>query len=136
MVPRDFFLRFPDYKFAIMRDTGRSFETIFMKFTWWVPIHQWVNPIVFGNNRPNRTTGMGENVPPKPVFCIYLTGTCFFEEQSSKLYSVPHFAQKRLYSFLSSDAPFPRKWSCPPKSFFCSYVGKGFFFFFLLRKNC
>ncbi len=43
-------------------DTGRSFEPIFMKFTWLVRVHSWVNPIVFGNNRPNRTTDMKENV--------------------------------------------------------------------------
>ncbi len=47
--------------------TGRSFEPIFMKFTWLVQIHPWVNPIVFGNNQPNRTTDMGKNVAPKPV---------------------------------------------------------------------
>ncbi len=33
-------------------------------------VHSWVNPIVFGNNRPNRTTNMGESVPLKPVFQV------------------------------------------------------------------
>ncbi len=52
-------------------DTGRSFDPIFMKFTWFVRVHSWVKPIVvFGNNRPNKTTYMGENVPPKPVFRV------------------------------------------------------------------
>ncbi len=52
-------------------DTGRSFDPIFMKFSWLVRVHSsWVNPIVFGNNRPNRTTDVGENVPPKPVFRV------------------------------------------------------------------
>ncbi len=32
--------------------------------------HSRVNPIVFGNKRSNRTTDMGENVPPKPVFRV------------------------------------------------------------------
>ncbi len=29
-----------------------------------------------------------------------------------------HFSQKRLYSFLSSDAPFPQKWSSPSRNSF------------------
>ncbi len=33
----------------------------------------WVNSTVFGNNRPNRTTDMGGNMPPKPVFCLSFT---------------------------------------------------------------
>ncbi len=55
-----------------MHDTCRSFELVFMKFT-----REWVDPIVFGNNRPNRTTDMGENVSPKPVS----DGIGFFEEK-------------------------------------------------------
>ncbi len=51
-------------------NTGRSFDPILMKFTWLVRVHSWVNPIVFRNSRPNRTTDMGENVPPKPVFRV------------------------------------------------------------------
>ncbi len=49
-------------------DTGRSFDPIFMKFTWLVRVHSGVNPIVFGNNRPNRTTYMGKNVPQNQFF--------------------------------------------------------------------
>ncbi len=49
-------------------DTSRSFELIFMKFTRLVRVHPWVNPIVFGNNQPNRTTDMGENVPQNQFF--------------------------------------------------------------------
>ncbi len=45
-------------------DTGRSFEPIFMKFTWLVRVHSWVNPIIFRNNRLNKTTDMMENVLP------------------------------------------------------------------------
>ncbi len=41
----------------------RTRTPIFMKFTWLVRVHSWVTPIVFGNNRPNRTTYMGKNVP-------------------------------------------------------------------------
>ncbi len=48
----------------------KLFEPIFIKLTWLVRVHSWVNPVVFGNNRPNRATNMGENVPPKPVFRV------------------------------------------------------------------
>ncbi len=80
-----FVLKVPDYEsemliylyiyihiYACIRsyDTVRSVDPIFMKLTWLVRVHSWVNPIVFGNNRPNRTTDMGENVPPKPIFRV------------------------------------------------------------------
>ncbi len=74
-----FVLKVPDYESAMFiyiyvcirsYDTGRSFDPIFMKFTWLVRVHSKVDPIVFGNNRPNRTTDMGKNVPPKPVFRV------------------------------------------------------------------
>ncbi len=51
-------------------DTCRSFDPIFMKFTWLVRAPSWVNHFVFGNNLPSRTTYMGENMPPKPVFGV------------------------------------------------------------------
>ncbi len=51
-------------------DTGRSFELIFMKFIPLMRVHSWVNPIVFGNNWPNRTADMGKNVLPKLVFRV------------------------------------------------------------------
>ncbi len=72
-----FVFKIPDYKSVMLlylyicirtRDTGRSFEPIFMKFTQLGRAHSRVNPIVFGNNRPNRTTDMGENVPPNQFF--------------------------------------------------------------------
>ncbi len=72
-----FVLEVPDYEstmliyiFIYIRsyDISRGFDQTFMKFTWLVRVYSWVNPIVFGNNGPNRTTYMGENVPPKQVF--------------------------------------------------------------------
>ncbi len=74
-------LKVPDYETAMLiylyicirtHDTRRSFEPICTKFTWFVRVHSWVNPIIFGNNRPYRTTYMEENVPPKPVFRVYV----------------------------------------------------------------
>ncbi len=42
----------PDYEYAMLI----------------VRAHPWMNPIVFGNNRPNKTTDTGENVAPKTSF--------------------------------------------------------------------
>ncbi len=58
------------YIYKRWNDAGRSFESIFMKFTWLVRVHSWVNPIVLGNNWPNRTTYIGENMPPKSIFRV------------------------------------------------------------------
>ncbi len=44
-------------------DIGRHFELIFLKFTWLMQVHPWMNLVVFGNNRPNRTINIGENEP-------------------------------------------------------------------------
>ncbi len=78
-VLRFFVLKVPDYESAMLmyfyifkKLRYRShFDPIFMKFRWLVRVHSWVNPIVFGNSLPNRTTtDMGENVPPKRVFRV------------------------------------------------------------------
>ncbi len=39
---------------------GCSFEPIFLKLTRLVQVHPWVKLIVFGNNRSNKTTGIGK----------------------------------------------------------------------------
>ncbi len=53
-------------------DTGHSFEPIFTKFPWLAWVLALVNPFFFFffliNNRSNRSTNMGEDVPPKLVF--------------------------------------------------------------------
>ncbi len=48
-----FVLKVPNYKSPISiylrirtHDTGRSFEPIFMKFTWLALVHPWVNTVV------------------------------------------------------------------------------------------
>ncbi len=64
-------------------DTSHNFEPIFLKFAQ-------VNPIVFGNNQPNRITGMGENVPQNWFFGFHSAGMDFFEEKILELYVVPY----------------------------------------------
>ncbi len=54
-------------------DTGHSFQPIFIKFTRFVRVRTWVNPTVFGYNRPSRTTDIRENVSPKQVFPVSLS---------------------------------------------------------------
>ncbi len=61
---------------------GSSFKPIFMKFTWLVRVYSWVNPIVFGNNRPNRNTEKGENVPQNQFFGFKSDSMRFFEEKT------------------------------------------------------
>ncbi len=61
--------RFSAYNNYYCDHTDSSFEPIFMKFTWLVRVHTWVNPTMFfRNNQSTRTTDMEENVPPKLVF--------------------------------------------------------------------
>ncbi len=80
----------------------------------------------FGNNRFNRTTDMGENVPW--FFSFHSASMGFFKEKISKTFSVPHFPCRRLYSFSSSNTPFPEKWSCPRKNYFSQLFWNYFFF--------
>ncbi len=53
-------------------------ELIFMKFAQLVRVYTWVNPVVFGNNWHNKTSDMGENMPPKTVFGIHSADMFFF----------------------------------------------------------
>ncbi len=39
--------------------------------------------IIFGNNRPNRITDLGENVPPKPVFRLFIQPVRGFLEKKT-----------------------------------------------------
>ncbi len=48
-------------------DTGCSFEPIFMKFTWLVRLHSWVNPIVLETIGPIEPQIWGK-CTPKPIF--------------------------------------------------------------------
>ncbi len=63
-------------------DTGLSFDPMFMKFTWLVRVHSWVNSIVFGNNRHNRTTDMGKMCPQNQFFAFKSDGMEFFEKKT------------------------------------------------------
>ncbi len=58
--------RFSAYNNYYCYDTGHSFELIFMILTCLMRVHTSVNAtFFFGNNRSDRTTDMGENVPSK-----------------------------------------------------------------------
>ncbi len=104
-------------------DTGHSFEPIFMKFAWFVWVHPWVNPIVFENSRPDTTTGRVENVAPNRLSAFFQLEWVFLRKNLKTVFGSPS-PLKRLYSFLSSDPPFPQKWSCPQKIIFRRYFGK------------
>ncbi len=111
-------------------DTGASFELIFMIFAGLLRVHPWVNSIVFGNNRLNRTTAMGGNVPPKPVFLLSFNwyGTFLWKKLiNSMWYPIPR--RKGSTHFCHPTPSLPQKWSCPPKIIFCGYFKKYVFFF-------
>ncbi len=57
----------------------------------------------------------------KLFFVVILENIVFFPEKIEK-YSKPHFLQKSLYWFLSSDTPFPLKWSCRPTNGFSQFL--------------
>ncbi len=94
-------------------DTGASFELIFMKFTCLVRVHPWVNPIVFGNNQPNRIADVGENVAPKPAFWLSFSRDGIF-------YGINFFVVRRLLCLKNGRVP---------QNFFCGYFEKYVFFF-------
>ncbi len=90
-------------------DTGRSFDPIFMKFTWLVWVHSWVNSIVFGNNWPNRTTYMGENVPPKTSFSgLSQTVWDFLRKKLKTIFGTP-FTKKKVTLIFVVWPPVPSK---------------------------
>ncbi len=97
-------------------------------------VHPWVNPIVFGNDRPNRTTDIGKNVPQNQFFGFHSASMEFFMEKTynSIWYPIPH--KKGSTHFCRPAPTLPQKWSCFPKTSFRSYFGKDFFFFFFLKK--
>ncbi len=80
-------------------DTGRSFDPIFMKFTWLVWVHSWVNPIVFGNNSPNRTANMGEMCPQNWFFGFKSNGMGFLRKKLKNCIWYPIYQKKGCINF-------------------------------------
>ncbi len=103
-----------NYLYARTYHTGASFELIFKKFACLMR----ANPTVFGDNRPNRTTNMGENVTPKILFWLSFSRYGIFLEKTYKQYLVPHSPQKRFNLFLSCDAYLASKMVMYPQNNF------------------
>ncbi len=59
---------------------------------------------------------------PKIFFAICLGNYCFHFKDCMKKYSKPHFHKKRLYSFLSPDAPFLSNGTWTLKTFFAFFL--------------
>ncbi len=76
------------YMYKNVYDTGRTFEPIFMKLTRLVRVYPRVNSIVFGNNRPNKTTYIGENVPLNQFFGFKSDGMSFLRKKLKN--SIPY----------------------------------------------
>ncbi len=106
-------------------NAGPSFELIFMKFTCLLRVHPWVKSIVFGNNRPNGITNIGENVLPKSVFQLS------FSRYGITVFNNLFLIEKVLFIFVVRRT-LPQKWSFSLQIIFRGYFGKYYFF----RKNC
>ncbi len=80
-------------------DTGRSFDLIFMKFVWLVRVHSWVNSIVFGNNRLNRTTDMGKCTPKTSFSGLKQTVWGFLRKKLKNCIWYPIYQKKGYIHF-------------------------------------
>ncbi len=76
--------------------------------------------------RPTPLSHDGAPPPKKKKNCGYFGKIFFFflKKLLNKKYSKPHFLQKRLYWFLSPDAPFHSKRLYPPRMVFCRFFRK------------
>ncbi len=115
-------------------DTGRSFELIFMKFTWLVRFHTWMNPnFFFENGRFNRTTDMGENVPPKLVFWLSFSRYGGFWGKNLKaVFNTPFRHRKNYCHFCRRTYNSLKNGHVSQKSFFTGILD----FFFFFWTNC
>ncbi len=113
-------------------DTGLGFEPIFVKFTWLVRVHIWVNPIVFGNNRLNGNTDMEENVPLKPFFSFIQLVWAFLRKKLRNCVWYPISRRKGSIYFCLLSSRSLKNGDCPrtpQKIIFLHYFGKYVFFF-------
>ncbi len=127
--------RFAAYNNYYCHDIGRNFEPIFMKFTWLVRVHTWMNPIFFGNYRSNTTSDKGDNVTPKLVFWLSFSHYGGFQGKNLKgIFNTPVPIEKVIFIFVVW-YPIPEKWSCPTKIIFSrGYFGKYCFVFCFFEK--
>ncbi len=87
-------------------DTGRSFEQFsWNSYIYLVRVHSRVSPVVLENNRPNRTTVMGENVPQKPVFLVQVRWYGVFWEKNLKTVFSSQFPPKKGYIHFCRPTP-------------------------------
>ncbi len=106
-------------------DICRSFEPIFMEFIWLVRVHSWVNPIVFGNNRPNRTTDRGK-CEFKTSFSSFVGQYGFFLRTKLKI-CIPYFTSPsplKVYIHFCRPTRRSLKNGHDSKNFFHYYFGK------------
>ncbi len=80
--------------------------------------HTWVNPIVFGNNQPNRTTVAGENAAPKPVFLLLFSRYGVFWRKNLKTVFDTPFPTKKVVFIFVIHSPFLSKTVTKKKLFF------------------
>ncbi len=126
-----FVFEVPDYKSVMLiylyiyiciwnYGTGRSFEPIFINSHGWCgSTHGW-SLLFLEIIGPTGPRMWGKMCPQNQFFGFKSDGMGVFEKKLKNCIWYPIF-QKKLYSFLSSDAPSPRKGSCPPTIIFRCY---------------
>ncbi len=94
-------------------DTVRGFKPIFMKFTRLVRVYPCMNSIVFGNNRPNRTTDIGKKCHQNRFFGFHSASMGFLRKtlKNSIWYHISH--RKDYINFYRSTPLF-----LPSKNYF------------------
>ncbi len=98
---------------------GRSFQKIFMKFTWSVRVHPWGNPICFYKQSAQQNHLHGGKCPRKTSFPIFIQPVWGFlreKLQNSIRYPISH--RKGYIHFCHPTPPSLKKCHVPVKFFF------------------
>ncbi len=122
--------RFSAYNNYYYQDTtGLSFEPIFMRFTWLVRVHIKVNSYFLGGTiGPIEPLIWGKCAPKSGFMAFIQLVWSFLKNKISKLYSVPHFPLKRLYSFCCPTSHFLKNGHTPKNFFSLSFPGNIVFY--------
>ncbi len=99
-----------------------------MKFRRLVVFHLWLNPVVFGNNRPHRTADIVENVTWKSGFPLSFSWCGVFVGKTYNSIQYPISHRKSYIFIFAVGRPVPSKMVLPPKNNFLPLFWKILFF--------
>ncbi len=117
--------KFSAYNNYYCHNTGCIFEPIFIKFTWFLRVHIWMNFFFFlRNNRFNRTTDMGGKCARKTGFLDFFEPVSGFLRKKYQSCNRYTFLHRKGYIHFFRLTPQPLK-NCslpPPKKKISSAV--------------